>query len=149
ERRQGQEDMAAAQGHFTTERQALQQEIEDLRQESTRLHQEQVTALHRLEELGKERDQLAAHRDEIHSAHGETQQRFQAEVGRLAQEREESRQQHSATARDNAEAATALQAVQAELDQQRRRKTELQSALAGLRQSLAATRDEAAAKGEQ
>jgi chromosome segregation ATPase len=129
ERHDGQKRLVAAVQRFDQERKALRDELLRLQQEIAALRLERNTLLGRSADLTQEGAVLSQQRDELEASSREATARFQAEVTRLSQTWQQTKQR--------------LHELRGELDERQRKEEEYRHELTVLEQQLDEARQEA------
>jgi chromosome segregation ATPase len=149
DRRQLQDQLEIAGQTHEQELVSLRGEVERLQQESTALSGERDASLNQVQVLGDEHHRIVAERDEIDARYKEAVERFRADVARLTESWQQSRQQEATTAEQNQALALQVENLRAELDQQRGRETEHLQTITALQQAAESGLTEAATEVER
>lgn len=128
---------------------SLRGQVEQLQQESAALRQERDACLHQVQVLGDERNRIVAERDEIDARHKEAVEGFRADMARLTQAWQESRQQEATAAEQNRALTEQLEQLRTAVEQQRGRETEHQQAAESARAEAAEEKARAEAERQK
>jgi colicin import membrane protein len=142
-------DRSLLQEQLEAVRQKHEQESASLRSQVEQLHQERDAALLQVQVVGDKHNRSAAERDEIDARYKEAVEGFRADMARLTQAWQESRQQEAAAAAQNHALTEQLEKLRTELDQHHGHETEHQQSIAALQQAAEAARAEATAEKER